>query len=49
MSAPDSSRCVAKLCRRVCGVTFFFIPTFAEEDLFLESQENKIVLNLNLL
>ena len=28
MSAPASSKCVAKLCLRVWGVTFFFIPAF---------------------
>ena len=28
-SAPPSSRCVAKLCRSVCGVTGFSIPAFS--------------------
>ena len=28
-SAPPSSRCVAKLCRRVCGPMRFLIPAFA--------------------
>ena len=28
MSAPFSSKCVANECLRVCGLIFFFIPTF---------------------